>query len=241
SLGRLGPLTPSGRPGLEFDIGGKTSLMLLPLFVALFQTVADGKVPSRDARPVRVWLGSSGVLTRGTPVRVYVQAAQDGNLIVLHRRTDGRIGVLFPGKPHEDPFVRTGTYDIAAYTVAPPDYAMQPDTGAQYPMYPTCTDCAFIGFQQNVFDSFALCDPFFSPCIGDGRFHQRGRRPDGEPTAAPTRTIALSMRGSSATAAIPRDGRAGGGGGTGVARKTPTAGTPPIEPRARAPLVLPRE
>jgi len=307
-------LTPSGRPGLVFDIGGETILMLLPLFVALFQTVADGQVPSRDARPVRVWLGSSGVLTRGTPVRVYVQAAQEGNLIVLHRRTDGRIEVLFPGKPNEDPFVRTGTYeiqatpsrvafvvaepdgsglvlaalaprdyrfdefvraaawdpdalapswdgsdgegvlsdivqrmlgdgyfnyDIAAYTVAPPVYAMQPDTGAQYPMYPTCTDCAFIGFQQNVFDSFALCDPFFSPCIGDGRFHQRGRRPDGEPAAAPTRTIALSMRGSSATAAIPRDGRAGGG--TGFARKTPTARNPPIEPRARAPLVLPRE
>ncbi len=246
--------------------------MLLPLFVALFQTVADGQVPSRDARPVRVWLGSSGVLTRGTPVRVYVQAAQDGNLIVLHRRTDGRIEVLFPGKPNEDPFVRTGTYeiqatpsrvafvvaepdgsglvlaalaprdyrfdefvraaawdpdalapswdgsdgegvlsdivqrmlgdgyfnyDIAAYTVAPPVYAMQPDTGAQYPMYPTCTDCAFIGFQQNVFDSFALCDPFFSPCIGDGRFHH--------------------------------------------VRKTPTPGNPPIEPRARAPLVVPRE
>jgi len=288
--------------------------MLLPLFVALFQTVADGKVPSRDARPVRVWLGSSGVLTRGTPVRVYVQAAQDGNLIVLHRRTDGRIEVLFPGKPNEDPFVRVGTYeiqatpsrvafvvaepdgsglvlaalaprdyrfdefvraaawdpdalapswdgsdgegvlsdivqrmlgdgyfnyDIAAYAVAPPVYAMQRDTGAQYPTYPTCTDCAFIGFQQNVFDSFALCDPFFSPCIGDGRFHHRGRRPDGEPAAAPTRTIALSMRGSSATAVIPRDGRAAGG--TGFGRKTSTSPNPPIEPRARAPLVLPRE
>ena len=310
-------MTPFDRPGLVFDIGGKTSLMLLPLFVALFQTVADGQVPSRDARPVRVWLGSSGVLTRGTPVRVYVQAAQDGNLVVLHRRTDGRIEVLFPGKPSEDPFVRAGTYeiqatpsrvafvvaepdgsglvlaalaprdyrfdefvraatwdpdalapswdgsdgegvlsdivqrmlgdgyfnyDIAAYTVAPPVYAMQPDTGAQYPMYPTCTDCAFIGFQQNVFDSFALCDPFFSPCIGDGRFHHRGQRADGGGApAAPSRTIALSMRGSSATAVIPRDGRAGGGGGTGFARKTPTARNPPIEPRARAPLVLPRE
>src|SRR5436309_346722 len=101
--------------------------MLLPLFVALFQTVADGQVPSRDARPVRVWLGSSGVLTRGAPVRVYVQAAQDGNLIVLHRRTDGRIEVLFPGKPNEDPFVRAGTYEIqatpsrVAFVVAEPD------------------------------------------------------------------------------------------------------------------------
>ena len=133
-------------------------------------------------------------------------------------------------------------YDIATYTVAPPVYAMQPDTGAQYPMYPTCTDCAFIGFQQNLFDSFALCDPFFSPCIGDGRFPHRGQRADGGGApAAPSRTIALSMRGSSATAVIPRDGRAGGGGGTGFARKTPTARNPPIEPRARAPLVLPRE
>src|SRR3989442_15541338 len=88
--------------------------MLLPLFVALFQTVADGQVPSRDARPVRVWLGSSGVLTRGTPVRVYVQAGQDRNLVVLHPRTDGRIEVLFPGKPSGDPFGRPGTSEIQA-------------------------------------------------------------------------------------------------------------------------------
>ena len=291
--------------------------MLLPVLVALFQTVADAQVPPRDARPVRVWLGSSGILTRGTPVRVYVQATQDGNLIVLHRRTDGRIDVLFPGKPNEDPFVSAGTYeiqatasrvafvvaepdgsglvlaalaprayrfdefvraaawnpdalapswdgsdgegvlsdivqrmlgdgyfnyDVATYTVAPPVYAMQPDTGAgaQYPMYPTCTDCTFIGFQQNVFDSFALCDPFFSPCIGDGRFHRGGRRPDGEaPAATPSRTLALSMRGSPATALIPRDGRAGGG--TRFVRKTPTSPNPPIEPRTRVPVVLPRE
>jgi hypothetical protein len=289
--------------------------MLLPLLVALFQTVADGQTPSRDARPVRVWLGSSSVLTRGTPVRVYVQAAQDGNLIVLHRRSDGRIDVLFPGKPNEDPFVRAGTYeiqatpsrvafvvaepdgsglvlaalaprayrfdefvraaawdpdalaptwdgsdsegvlsdivqrmlgdgyfnyDIAAYTVAPPVYAMQQDTGVgvQYPTYPTCTDCTVIEFQQNVFEPLALCDPFFSPCIGDGRFHHRGR-PHETPAAPPTRTIALSMRGSSATAVIPRDGRAGGG--AGFVRKAPTPGSRPIEPRARAPLVLPRE
>src|SRR5436190_3564088 len=268
--------------------------MVLPLAVLLLQVPQASAAPPADARPVRVWLGSSGALTRGTPVRVYVQAAQDGNLIVLHRRTDGRIDVLFPGNPNADPFVRAGTYeiqappsrvafvvaepdgsglvlaalaprayrfdefvraaawdadalapswggsdgegvlsdivqrmlgdgyfnyDIATYTVAPPVYAMQQDTGASYPIYPTCTDCTFIGFQQNLFDSFALCDPFFSPCIGDGRFHHRGQRPDEERAAAPSRTIALSMRASSATAVIPRDGRAGGGGGTGFARK----------------------
>src|SRR5882672_7388788 len=286
--------------------------MLPLLFVALFQTVADGQTPSRDARPVRVWLGSSSVLTRGTPVRVYVQAAQDGNLIVLHRRTDGRIEVLFPSKPTEDPFVRAGTYeiqatpsrvafvvaepdgsglvlaalaprayrfdefvraaawdpdalapswdgsdsegvlsdivqrmlgdgyfnyDIATYTVAPPVYAMRQDTGVQYPIYPSCTDCTVIGFQQNVFELLALCDPFFSPCIGDGRFHHRGRRRQEAPAAAPTRAIALSMRGSTATAVIPRDGRAG----TGFLRKAPTPGNPSIAPRARAPALVPRE
>src|SRR2546423_15259808 len=88
--------------------------MLPLLFLALLQTVADGQTPSRDARPVRVWLGSSALLTRGTAVRVYVQAAQDGNLIVLHRRTDGRIDVLFPAQPQEDPVVRAGTYRIPA-------------------------------------------------------------------------------------------------------------------------------
>src|SRR2546422_852269 len=288
---------------------------LLPLFVALFQTVADGQTPSSYARPVRVWLGSSGVLTRGTPVRVYVQAAQDGNLVVLHRRTDGRIDVLFPSNPNEDPFVRAGTYeiqatpsrvafvvaepdgsglvlaalapsgyrfdefvraaawnpdalapswdgsdgegvlsdivqrmlgdgyfnyDIATYTVAPPVYAMQQDTAAQSPMYPTCTDCTFIGFQQNVFESLALCDPLFSPCIGDGRFDHRGRRVPEAPAAEPTRTLALALRGSSATAVIPRDGRRAAG-GTGFVRKAPTPDNRPIEPRARAPLLRPRE
>src|SRR5207302_1339739 len=224
----------SGRPGLVFDIGGKTSLLLLPLFVALFQTVADGQVPSRAARPVRVWLGSRGVLTRGTPVRVYVQAAQDGNLIVLHRRTDGRIEVLFPGKPNEDPFVRAGTYEIQATPTRVAFVVAEPDGSGLV--------LAALTPRAYRFDEFvraALWDPFFSPCIGDGRFHHRGQRPGEERAAAPSRTVALSMRGSSATAVIPRDGRAGGG--TGFARKTPTAGTPPIEPRARAPLVLPRE
>ncbi len=279
--------------------------MVLSLAMLLLQVPQASAAAPRAAQPVRVWLGSSGVLSRGTPVRVYVQAAQDGNLIVLHRRTDGRIDVLFPAKPDEDPFVRAGTYeiqatpsrvafvvaepdgsglvlaalaprayrfdefaraatwdpdalapswdgsdgegvlsdivqrmlgdgyfnyDIATYTVAPPVYAMQQDTGVQYPLYPTCSACTFIGFQQNLFEPLALCDPFFSPCIGDGRFHQRGRRPQEAP-AAPSRTLALSMRGSSATPVIPRDGRAAGG--TGFVHK-------PIEPRARAPLLLPR-
>jgi Domain of unknown function (DUF4384) len=288
--------------------------MVLPLAVLLLQVPQASAAAPGAAQPVRVWLGSGGVLTRGTPVRVYVQAAEDGNLIVLHRRTDGRIDVLFPTRPDEDPFVRAGTYeiqatpsrvafvvaepdgsglvlaalaprayrfdefvraaawdpdalapswdgsdgegvlsdivqrmlgdgyfnyDLAKYAVAPPVYAMQQDTGAPYPRYPTCIDCSFIGFQQNLLEPLALCDPFFSPCIGHGRFHHRGRRPDEAPAAAPSRTIALSMRGSSAAAAIPRDGRAGRGGG--FVRQAPSPANRPIEPRARAPVTLPRE
>jgi hypothetical protein len=287
--------------------------MLLALFVALFQTTADAQPAARDARPVRVWLGSSGVLTRGTPVHVYVLAAQDGNLIVLHRRTDGRIEVLFPGKPTDDPFVRAGTYeiqatpsrvafvvaepdgsglvlaalappsrayrfdefvraaawnpdalapswdgsdgegvlsdivqrmlgdgyfnyDIAAYTVAPPVYAMQQDTGVPSPTYPTCTDCTLIGFQENVLEPLALCDAFFSPCLGDGRFHHHGRARHEAPAAAPSRTIALSMRQPSRAGVIPRNGRVGDG--RGFARRSSTPVGPPIEPRARTPLPI---
>src|SRR2546430_504433 len=161
--------------------------MLPLLFLALLQTVADGQTRSRDARPVRVWLGSSALLTRGTAVRVYLHAALDRNLIRLHRRTDRPIDVMFPAKPEEDPFVRAGTSQAAA----PPSSA---------------------------------------PGARDGRSHARKRTERAPP--APSGTIALSMRGWSATALIPGAERAAGG-----AALVPK----PIEPRARAPLVLPRE
>src|SRR5437870_3589286 len=111
--------------------------MMFPLVVALLQvpaplppplvTADDGQPASRDARPVRVWLGTTGSLVRGQSVPVFVQAAQDGDLIVLHRRTDGRIEVLFPSNPAADPFVRSGTYEIrgggnrSAWVVSEPD------------------------------------------------------------------------------------------------------------------------
>ena len=87
--------------------------MVLPLLFAFLQAPVDNsKAVSRDTRPVRVWLGTTGPLVRGQSVEIFVQAAQDGDLIVLHRRTDGRIEVLFPSNPASDPFVRSGTYEI---------------------------------------------------------------------------------------------------------------------------------
>src|SRR5205809_6417214 len=85
--------------------------MILSLVVALLQTAPAS---SGDARPVRVWLGSGGGLVRGASVRVYVQATRDGDLIVLDRRTDGRIDVLFPGEPSAEVVAGAGTYEIQA-------------------------------------------------------------------------------------------------------------------------------
>jgi Domain of unknown function (DUF4384) len=284
--------------------------MLLPLLIALQQAPA----PPPASRPVRVWLGSAGLLTRGTPVRVYVRAAQDGNLIVLHRRTDGRIEVLFPASPKDDPYVRAGTYeiqatasrvafvvaepdgsglvlaalapagyrfdefvreaawnpdalapgwdgsdgegvlsdivqrmlgdghfnyDIATYSVAPPVYAMQqdssapPEAPAPNSMYPTCTDCTFIGYQENIFEPLALCDAFFSPCVG-APFHHFGRS-TGAAAPATTSTIALTVRGSSGRPLIPQNGRASGG----FVRRPTASATPPPEPRGRGPAATP--
>jgi hypothetical protein len=106
--------------------------MILPLLVLQFQTTPPpAPAPVDDAgrgdKPVHVWLGSPSPLTRGAAVRVYVQVATDGNLVVLQRRTDGRIGVLFPTSPTGGPSVRAGTYEIhgpgqgAALVVAEPD------------------------------------------------------------------------------------------------------------------------
>jgi hypothetical protein len=102
---------------------------MLPLPTLLLLAVQTPvATPRPDAKPVRVWLGSASPLFRGAPVRVFVETGS-GNLVVLHRRTDGRIEVLFPTEPTERPVVRAGTYEIRgsgnrpAFTVAEPDGA----------------------------------------------------------------------------------------------------------------------
>jgi hypothetical protein len=44
----------------------------------------------------------------GERARVYVEAAQDGYLVVLHADADGRVRVLFPLDPRDDDFIRGG-------------------------------------------------------------------------------------------------------------------------------------
>src|SRR2546426_1546696 len=85
--------------------------MIPPLVAVLLQVQTSAMAPPAG-KPVHVWLGSSGPLLRGQPVRVYVETAADGYLVVLHRRSDGRIEVLFPSNPTADLYVRSGTYEI---------------------------------------------------------------------------------------------------------------------------------
>jgi len=85
------------------------------------------QTPTGPERPVRVWLGSSSPLVRGAPVRVYVQTREDGYLVVLRARTDGRIEVLFPADPTAEPFVRAGTYEIRRATDGEAFVVLEPD------------------------------------------------------------------------------------------------------------------
>ncbi len=105
--------------------------MILSLAALLVQAQAPiaslAPPPSSDERPVHVWIDAPSPLFRGLSVRVYVQTATSGNLIVLHRRTDGRIEPLFPASPKAEAWVHAGQYEIRspgdrpAFTLAEPD------------------------------------------------------------------------------------------------------------------------
>jgi uncharacterized protein DUF4384 len=98
------------------------------LFLAV-QVPSPAPPAPPDGKPVHVWLDAAGPITRGSSVRVYVRTAVSGSLVVLQRRTDGRIQVLFPAAPTEDPRVHAGSYEIrgpgdrAALVIAEPDGA----------------------------------------------------------------------------------------------------------------------
>ena len=75
----------------------------LPVVAAPTVSVA----PSLQA-PLRITLNNGGDFTPGDRVRVQVESAEDGYLIVFRVDGDGRVRVLFPIDPDLDPFIRGG-------------------------------------------------------------------------------------------------------------------------------------
>ena len=86
-------------------------------------------------------------------------------------------------------------YDFVTYTVAPRLYTMQ-DTAPQYPIYPSCMGCSFVGVQVIIAEPLFACDPFFAPCAAvPRRFAHRDRFNDSgiRSVELPMNVIALSL------------------------------------------------
>ncbi len=95
----------------------RSSVTLIAALLSGQPGATQEAAPPPDERIVRVWLGSTGPFAPGEPVRVYVQSAEDGYLIVLRAGTDGVIRVLYPSHPRDPQlgaYTRAGTYEIRA-------------------------------------------------------------------------------------------------------------------------------
>ena len=96
--------------------------MILPLLFALQNPISPAA-----GRPIRIWMDAPGQVSRGRGVRLYIEAGTAGSLVVLHSRTDGKIEVLFPARPTDDPRVAPGTWEVRGkgdgpiWTVSEPD------------------------------------------------------------------------------------------------------------------------
>src|SRR5437870_6151837 len=70
------------------------------------------------------------------------------------------------------------------------------DTAPQYPVYPSCVGCSFVGVQVVIAEPLFACDPFFAPCAAvPRRFAHRDRFSDtGIRTVdLPRNVVALSL------------------------------------------------
>ncbi len=85
----------------------KSMSVLFPLALAAAGTSAATAQNPADP-PIQVWLDQDGEFDQGDTGRVWVHAARDGFLLILHADGDGRVRVLFPLDPIEDDFVRGG-------------------------------------------------------------------------------------------------------------------------------------
>ena len=85
--------------------------MLLPLLLLHAMGAPAAPASTRQVAtdpPVRVWLNSDGDYRLGDRAKVYAQAAEDGNLVVLRADAAGHVRVLFPVDPAGDQRVHAG-------------------------------------------------------------------------------------------------------------------------------------
>jgi len=144
-----------------FVRAGPTKIQATPSRVAFVVAEPDGSglVPRR-AGAQGLSIRRVRAAPRGDPTRSRVWTARTSEGVSRHRAADARRGLF--------------QLRHATYTVAPPVYAMQQDTGSSI-RRTVVHRLHLIGFQQNVFGLWRWCDPFFSPCIGKRTFHHRGR------------------------------------------------------------------
>lgn len=83
--------------------------MIAALALALFASTSVGApahppavARSTDDPPIQLTLSSNNTFVRGQRARVYIQAAEDGYVIVLRADAQGHVRVLFPLDPNED-------------------------------------------------------------------------------------------------------------------------------------------
>jgi len=96
-------------PSSTLQVKGEDMLLPLLLLHSLGGPVAPASTRQVAADPpVRVWFNSDGDYEFGDRAKVYAQAAEDGNLVVLRADAGGHVRVLFPVDPAADQRVRAG-------------------------------------------------------------------------------------------------------------------------------------
>src|SRR5919109_516808 len=87
--------------------------MLIPLLLFASPitsplTPGTADVPTQKDPPIHVWLNDDGKYVYGDKAKVYVKAAEDGNLVVLRSDARGNVRVLWPVDPDDDQQIHGG-------------------------------------------------------------------------------------------------------------------------------------
>ena len=96
------------------------------MFLSVLPVLLQVPVGTPAVRPVRVTLDRVTVAP-SEPVRVFVDVATPGHLLVLRAASDGRIEVVFPFDASEGTYVQAGSYEIRPATRVTAFAATEPE------------------------------------------------------------------------------------------------------------------